>query len=91
MPERFVCTTLAKKALYKYSSFVLSFPISTTAYTTQSLFHVLRHAIFFEKYAKKNFRAIPWSFKCQVSVVLDLDPVKARVIVAVQTEVSDET
>jgi len=27
MPERFECTTLAKKALYKYSSFpFLSFP-----------------------------------------------------------------
>ena len=51
---------------------------------------MLRHAIFFEKYAKKKFRAIPWSFKCQVSLVLDLDPVKAGVIVAVQTEVADE-
>jgi len=29
MPERFECTTLAKKALYKYSSFpFLSFPTS---------------------------------------------------------------
>jgi len=27
MPERFECTTLAKKALYKYSSFPFLFPL----------------------------------------------------------------